>query len=62
MTKVEDPVCGMMVNPDDAEAKSTWAGKTWYFCSTECKRKFDADPEQYVAGNRHEPMVNPSRH
>jgi P-type Cu+ transporter len=43
-----DPVCGMEVNPASAEAQSEWGGQTFYFCSEECKLKFDASPERYV--------------
>ena len=43
-----DPVCAMEVNPASAEAQSEYQGQTFYFCSTECKRRFDANPEQYV--------------
>jgi Cu+-exporting ATPase len=43
-----DPVCGMEVNPASAEAQREYSGQTFYFCSEECKRKFDADPERYV--------------
>jgi P-type Cu+ transporter len=43
-----DPVCGMEVNTMSAEAQSEWGGQTFYFCSPECKRKFDANPQQYI--------------
>ena len=43
-----DPVCKMEVNPASAEAQSEYQGQTFYFCSAECKRRFDANPEQYV--------------
>jgi YHS domain-containing protein len=43
-----DPVCKMEVNPASAEAQSQYQGQTFYFCSVECKRKFDAHPEQYI--------------
>jgi YHS domain-containing protein len=43
-----DPVCKMEVNPASAAAQSEWGGQTFYFCSLECKRKFDAAPERYV--------------
>jgi Cu+-exporting ATPase len=43
-----DPVCKMEVNPASAEAQSEWGGQSFYFCSQECKRKFDASPERYV--------------
>nr|MBP7571312.1 YHS domain-containing protein [Acidobacteriota bacterium] len=28
--------------------KSEHEGKTYYFCSDSCKKKFDADPKKYV--------------
>ncbi|HEY1304417.1 MAG TPA: YHS domain-containing protein [Vicinamibacterales bacterium] len=43
-----DVVCGMRVDPVDAPAKSAHKGQTFYFCSTECKKKFEADPERYL--------------
>jgi YHS domain-containing protein len=43
-----DPVCKMEVNPASAEAQSEYEGQTFYFCSAECKRKFDANPQQYI--------------
>ena len=43
-----DPVCKMEVNPASAEAQSAYQGQTFYFCSTECKRLFDANPERYI--------------
>lgn len=46
-TKVTDPVCGMTVDPAKAP-KSTYAGKTYYFCSAEDKAKFDKDPKAYA--------------
>ena len=44
-----DPVCGMAVDPDDAEDSSTYQGNTYYFCSSDCKRKFDQGPSQYIS-------------
>lgn len=43
-----DPVCRMEVNPASAEAQSEWGGQAFYFCSEECKLKFDANPERYI--------------
>lgn len=42
-----DPVCGMKVNLEQAQYKSTYKGKTYAFCSLECKETFDKTPEQY---------------
>jgi Cu+-exporting ATPase len=38
----------MEVTPVSAAAQSEYQGVTFYFCSEECKRQFDADPVQYV--------------
>jgi Cu+-exporting ATPase len=48
--KAKDPVCGMSVNPETAAGQSEHAGKTYYFCSGSCKRKFDAEPGRFLAG------------
>jgi YHS domain-containing protein len=44
----EDIVCGMQVDPKKPAGQSEYQGKTYYFCSAGCKRKFDANPAQYV--------------
>ena len=43
-----DPVCGMSVNPDTSSAQSRYEGETFYFCSDDCREKFDMQPEQYA--------------
>ena len=43
-----DVICGMQVDPATAAGKSEYNGKTYYFCSTSCKTKFDADPARYA--------------
>lgn len=43
-----DVICGMQVDPASAAGKSEYNGKTYYFCSTACKTKFDADPGRYA--------------
>ena len=43
-----DVVCGMQVDPAKAAGKSEYNGKTYYFCSVSCKKKFDANPSQYA--------------
>lgn len=55
---VKDPVCGMGIDHDRAVAagrKTEYNGETFYFCSDQCKRKFDAAPAQYSAPmNKHQ--------
>lgn len=45
-----DPVCGMNIDAKDAAATSQHQGRTYYFCSTDCKEKFDQNPQQYAEG------------
>lgn len=44
----KDVVCGMQVDPNKAAGRSEYQGKTYYFCSETCKKKFDATPDQFV--------------
>ena len=37
----KDPICGMTVDPSKAAGQSELDGKTYYFCSLGCKKKFD---------------------
>jgi Cu+-exporting ATPase len=43
-----DPVCGMTVDEKTAAAQADYQGKTYYFCSSDCKTKFQQDPTRYV--------------
>jgi P-type Cu+ transporter len=42
------PVCGMKVDEQTAPAKTTHAGREYYFCSEACEQKFEANREQYA--------------
>ena len=44
-----DPVCGMTVKPETAAMHAEHAGTIYYFCSSHCKHKFTANPDQYLA-------------
>jgi Cu+-exporting ATPase len=48
----KDPVCGMLVDEKKAAGTSEYQGKTYYFCATSCKTKFDANPANYVGRDR----------
>jgi Cu+-exporting ATPase len=48
-----DPVCGMSVDPEQAEYRSFQKGETYYFCSVGCKETFDKDPAKFIgAGDK----------
>jgi YHS domain-containing protein len=48
-SKVTDAVCKMKIDKRKAEFKSVYKGKTYYFCSANCKIKFYKNPEKYIS-------------
>jgi YHS domain-containing protein len=43
-----DPVCGMDVNPNSSKTEQAQRnGRTYYFCSSECREQFEASPEDF---------------
>ncbi len=44
----KDPVCGMLVDMNEAAGQRAYQGKTYYFCSPDCLEKFSKAPERYV--------------
>lgn len=44
-----DPVCGMSVEESDAPEKLDYEGTTYYFCSTDCRQEFEANPGDYAS-------------
>lgn len=44
-----DPVCAMSVEEADAPATAEHEGTTYYFCSTDCRDEFVANPEDYAS-------------
>jgi YHS domain-containing protein len=50
-SKATDPVCGMTV--ETAAAKSSlYDRRVYYFCSQNCREKFEAVPESYAKSAR----------
>ena len=46
-----DPVCGKTVNTSGAKP-SVIDGQVYYFCSRECRERFEAAPETYIQGEQ----------
>ncbi len=44
-----DPVCGMELNVEDTMNRAEYRGRSFYFCSDQCRNKFDDNPEQYAS-------------
>ncbi len=63
----EDPACGLGVSHKKAEKagrRITYLGRTYYFCSDECKQRFEKNPKQYTKKERrrdlgHNPRLSP---
>ncbi|MFN3480936.1 MAG: heavy metal translocating P-type ATPase, partial [Thermodesulfovibrionales bacterium] len=53
--KVTDPVCKMTIEDSEAVATSTYKGITYYFCSRNCKDKFDSNPDLFLEEKAAEP-------
>jgi len=47
----KDLVCGMDVDEKTAKYKTTYKGKTYYFCAPGCQKTFEANPEKYIGGS-----------
>jgi len=43
-----DPVCGMIVNEENAAAKMEYEGRAYFFCALYCKEVFAKDPEKFI--------------
>ena len=49
---LKDPVCGMDVTYETAQARTDYNGLTYYFCSLGCKEQFDENPEKYLTEDK----------
>ncbi len=45
----KDPVCGMNVDENKAATAAEYNRKTYYFCCSGCKQKFEKEPQKYAA-------------
>jgi Cu+-exporting ATPase len=45
---VQDPVCGMTVDPHKTPHRHIHQHRTYYFCSAGCRTKFAAEPAKYL--------------
>jgi demethylmenaquinone methyltransferase/2-methoxy-6-polyprenyl-1,4-benzoquinol methylase len=45
---VRDPVCGMMVDPQQTPWREQHEGTTYFFCNPRCAGKFRGNPKHYV--------------
>ena len=45
--RTPDPVCGMELDEESAEARLAWQGHHLLFCSEGCLRRFLQDPDRY---------------
>ena len=45
---ITDPICWMDVDINSIASKSEYKGRVYFFCSMECKRAFDEEPDEYI--------------
>ena len=45
---VQDPVCGMQINKVASAPASEHFGRTFHFCSEQCRKLFDINPGKYA--------------
>jgi YHS domain-containing protein len=45
--RMKDPVCGMSVD-ERSEFHTQFEGKKYFFCSEDCRKQFEAEPDEYV--------------
>jgi Cu+-exporting ATPase len=45
---VHDPVCGMSVDPAVSAHRAEHDGHSYFFCSTRCRERFNAEPARYL--------------
>jgi Cu+-exporting ATPase len=58
---VRDPVCGMTFKAGQAKFTEDYNGKTLYFCSDSCHKKFLADPAKYAASTQESELTAKDR-
>jgi P-type Cu+ transporter len=53
--RARDPVCGMTVDMQTTAHRATHAASDYFFCSSGCRTKFEADPARYLAAEERPP-------
>jgi YHS domain-containing protein len=48
LIELRDPVCGMEVKKRSTPLVSDHFGRTFHFCSDQCRKLFDINPNKYV--------------
>ena len=49
---VQDPVCGMKLDPIQANQTSKYQGQTYVFCSVGCKTAFNKNPAEFLNSSK----------
>ncbi len=47
-TQVQDPVCGMWVEPAATHWQALYKGATFFFCASGCEQRFIKTPKKYA--------------
>ena len=57
---IEDVVCTKPLPPGTEMWASRYHGRTYYFCSLECRERFELEPEDYFATPRLRRLLPPA--
>jgi YHS domain-containing protein len=58
MAPVTDPVCGTKVDSGSAAAQTTYEGQVYFFCSEECRRRFEHHPKESLKNAERPPSTS----
>ena len=47
-TRVNDPVCGMQLDPERCETRLIWRDREFFLCSQRCLQRFTTEPDRYA--------------
>jgi adenylate cyclase len=47
-----DPVCGLLLRPDDVTTRAVWQGVTYAFCCAICQQAFAEDPAKFLPAHQ----------
>lgn len=54
---MRDPVCGMEITDKRLVWQLKYKGQTYHFCTVNCKRWFEKDPERYICQEKTYPQT-----
>jgi Cu+-exporting ATPase len=57
MSVPTDPVCGQSVDAHEHPFQFTYDAQDFFFCSRECRQKFEREPQKYAPRTAKSPLT-----